>query len=89
MFVVAVHTIEDPQGFWEAAQAGISTPPEGVTLHSALPNADGSKAICVWEADSEQTVRATVEDMVGAYSSNDYFEVEAKNAIGLPAGAAI
>jgi hypothetical protein len=83
MHVVAIHSISDPDKFWETADE--SKPPEGVALHSAFPNEDGSRAVCLWEADSLDTVRQLVEDTVGDVSSNEFFEVNAGNAQGLPA----
>lgn len=83
MHVIAIHSISDPERFW--GSAGESELPEGVTIHSALPNSDGSRAVCVWEADSVETVKQLVEDTVGDVSSNEFFEVNADNAQGLPA----
>lgn len=82
MYVIAIHAISDPERFFEASA---STPvPEGMTLHSVLPNGDGSRAVCVWEADSADSVRRLVDDTVGESSSNEFFEVDAGNAQGLP-----
>lgn len=58
--------------------------PEGVKIHSTLPNSDGTKAVCLWEANDLNAVKNTVEGSVGQYSRNEYFSVEAKNAFGLP-----
>jgi hypothetical protein len=82
MHVIAIHSISDPQTFWDAAEN--SEIPDGVTLHSALPNGDGTRAVCVWEADTVDRVRETVEGTVGEVSTNEYFEVNADNAQGLP-----
>jgi hypothetical protein len=81
MHVIAVHRISDPDRFFEAAQ---STPiPEGIELHSLLPSSDGSRAVCHWEADSEESVRNLVEGTVGEISDNEYFEVDEGSAQGL------
>jgi hypothetical protein len=47
MHIVAIHEISDPETFWGAAE-GMDLP-EGTTLHSAIPNEDGTRAVCVWE----------------------------------------
>jgi hypothetical protein len=86
MHIVAIHAISDPEKFWAAA-ADLDLP-EGTTLHSAIPNPDGSRAVCVWESGSVDTVRDFVESNVGEISSNEYFEVNAQNATGLP-GASV
>jgi hypothetical protein len=82
MHVVVIHSISDPDKFWSAAGAGEL--PEGVALHTSFPNDDGSRAVCLWEADSLDEVRQTVEGTVGDVSNNEYFEVNASNAQGLP-----
>jgi hypothetical protein len=86
MYAIAIHAISDPQTFWAAA-ADLQ-PPEGTTLHSAIPNDDGSRAVCVWESDSLDTVRDFVESNAGEISKNEYFEVNEQNAMGLPQSAA-
>lgn len=88
MYIVADHKINDPDKFWGAADPSII--PSGVTLHSTYPNADGSRAVCLWEADSVDAVRTLVDSMATGSSSNEFFEVSAEHAgtMGLPAGAA-
>ena len=83
MYVSVVHTIYEPDKFWRPDL--VESLPEGVTLHQALPNADGSRATCLWEADSLESVQDTVEGVVGDISDNEYFEVDQGNARGLPA----
>jgi hypothetical protein len=81
MHVVAAHSISDPERFFAAIDAPI---PEGMKLLSALPSRDGSKMVCVWEADSADSVRKIVDDTVGDSSSNEFFEVDTEKASGLP-----
>jgi hypothetical protein len=82
MHVIAAHSISDPDKFFETAS---STPiPDELKLHSLLPSSDRSRAVCVWEADSQDSVREFVESNVGDVSSNEYFEVDASSAQGLP-----
>jgi hypothetical protein len=86
MFVVAIHAIDDPKAFWEGAQA--LEIPAGTTLHSAIPNEDGTRAVCLWESGSVATVEAIVEGAAGDISTNEYFDVNEQNATGLPAVSA-
>jgi hypothetical protein len=82
MHVIAVHSISDPDKFFETAQ---STPiPDELNLRSLLPSSDRSKAVCVWEADSREAVEKFVEDNVGDASNNEFFEVDEGTAQGLP-----
>lgn len=81
MHVVAIHNISDPEKFWSTVQ---STPiPDGITLHSSLPNQTGGKAVCHWEGESLKAIKNLVEEAVGQYSTNEYYEVNAETAIGL------
>jgi hypothetical protein len=80
MYVIAVHSISDPEAFW----GGELDLPDGTTLPGVYPSPDGTQAVCVWESDSVGTVRDVVEGAAGQISSNEYFEVNADNAQGLP-----
>jgi hypothetical protein len=82
VYIAAIHSISNPEKFWDAAQT--TSIPEGVTLHSTYPNADGTRAVCLWEADSLEDVRTLVDGAVGDSSDNEFYEVGA-NAQGLPA----
>jgi hypothetical protein len=84
MFIVIQHQISNPEKFWGTAQEATSKLPADLKLHSSFPNSDGSKAVCVWEANELNTVKELVEGSVGQFSNNEYFAVDAKNAMGLP-----
>lgn len=82
MYIVAVHDISDPEKFWGAVQA--APIPESIKLHHSFPNENGSRAVCLWEGESLGAIRSLVEDTVGGFSKNEFFEVESANALGLP-----
>ena len=84
MYIVVKHNISNPAKFWETAQASMPSLPKDVKLHSTLPSREGSNAVCLWEANSIDAVKAAIEPLVGEISRNEYFEVDAKKAIGLP-----
>jgi len=84
MFIVVQHQISNPKKFWEEAQAATAKLPAELKIHSTLPNSDGTKAVCIWEAGEINAVRDAIENSVGQFSSNEYFAVEEKNAMGLP-----
>ena len=87
MYVVAQHTILDREQAMAAGQ-GLFAPPPGFTLHLFAPNAEASKAICLWEADSVEAVRDLVDGAIGQYSRNEYFAVDEGTAVGLQAATA-
>ena len=83
MYIVAIHAIDDPKTFWDAAQS--LELPEGTALHTVSPNEEGSRAVCLWESGAVDTVRGIVEGAAGHVSTNEYFEVNERSAMGLPA----
>jgi hypothetical protein len=90
MYILVHHTISDPSAFWKAADPNTISPK--VKLHHTFPTPDGSRAVCIWEADSVETVRGVLEPLIGRISRNDYLQVENREGYGrpsrLPAAAA-
>jgi hypothetical protein len=88
-YIVAIHDISDPDRFWNAAAA--STPPPDIALHATYPRSDGSRAVCLWEADSVETVRNLVESTMGDASRNEFFEADPQHAgaLGMSAIGAV
>jgi hypothetical protein len=85
MYVTAIHDISDPEKFWGAAES--TEIPEGIVLHDVFPNADGTRAVCLWEADTVEAVQSLVDGTVGDVSRNEFYGVNAQNAQGLPTSA--
>jgi hypothetical protein len=84
MYIIAEHEITNPKTFWEKAQSVLASLPSNVKVHQTLPNQDGTKAVCLWEAATVDQVKGIVEGAVGNVSRNTYFAVEPSNAMGLP-----
>jgi len=83
-YIVAIHDVSDPDSFWGAA--GSLELPADVKIVSTYPRADGSRAVCLWEADSVDKVRGIVDGAAGDISNNEFFEVDPGHAAttGLP-----
>jgi hypothetical protein len=81
MYVVAIHSISNPDAFW----GGQLDLPEGTALPVVVPSADGKRGVCVFTSDSVDTVRNLVDGAAGAISVNEYFAINEGNAQGLPA----
>jgi hypothetical protein len=77
-YIVAIHDISDPDRFWNAADP--SALPPDIALHATYPRSDGSRAVCLWEADSVETVRNLIESTTGDASRNEFFEADAQHA---------
>ena len=80
MYIVAQHQINDPARFWSADPQGPGAP----TLHAAYPSQDKATGVCLWEADSVDALRDSIDRLVGDASENTYFEVDSGVAVGLP-----
>jgi len=85
MIIVVNHKISNPQNFWASAQESLPKLPEaGVQrVLQVLPNAEGSEATCVWEADDIVTLNTYLRNKVQNWSSEQYHEVNTANVMGL------
>ena len=82
MYVLVQHTISDPPTFWNAADPTSLSPK--AKLHHTFPTPDGTRAACVWEADSVEELRNLIEPVVGRASRNEYFAVENREGFAFP-----
>ena len=67
MYVLVQHTISEPAVFWNAADPRSNLPPK-LKLHHTFPTSDGTRAVCIWEAESVNAVRDYLEPMFGKVS---------------------
>lgn len=84
MYVVAKHRIRDAERFLSLAQVAAEQAPPGVYGRQFCPSRDRTEAVCLWEADSVETVRDYLDSLVGEASENAYFQVRMEHAIGIP-----
>jgi hypothetical protein len=84
MYVVAQHKISDPAAFWSQSRQAVDSLPSSLKLCQTYPNADGTRAVCLWQADSVEAVKEFVDSRVGNMSTNEYYEVGSDKAMGLP-----
>ena len=84
MLVGAKHKIDNPEKFWSTAQEEIPKAPEGITIKQSFPSMDMSSAICLWEAPTVEALASWIDGLVGDVSTNEFFEINTENAIGLP-----
>jgi len=82
---MAVSTVSDEQGFWNAMKKAYGRLPAGARWTLAVASADGTRAVNVIVHDSIDEVRGFVEEWGGRYAATEYFEADAGNAVGLPA----
>jgi hypothetical protein len=89
MFVLVQHRITDPQKWGQIAQSigkrvEQQLLPHGFKGVQYLPCTDGLHASCVWEAPSVDTLRSWLDRETGNAARNEYFQINADLAMGLP-----
>ena len=90
MFIVVNHTITDSKTAFARGEnllAGNGAPP-GVRVREFYPSRDKAYVFCLWEGNSLEEVRDYVNATLRDSSRNEYFEVDAEIARGLPELAA-
>ena len=91
MHVVIRHYVSDPVQ-WDRSTKNIMAMieqhrlPAGLKPLEYLPSVDGRKADCVWETPALGTLQKFIEGETAEAARNEYFEVKAAAAIGLPKG---
>ena len=90
MFIVVHHTINDQESAFARGQNLLegTGAPAGVRLREFYPARGGADVFCLWEGSSLDEVRDYVDATMGDSSGQEYFEVDAEIARGLPELAA-
>lgn len=81
MYVLAIHDVSNPEVFW----GGQLDLPQGTALSLVLPSEDGARGVCIFTSDSVDTVRNLVDGATAAVSKNEFYALNERNALGLPA----
>ena len=85
MYIVVHHRVVDRQRFLATDPNDIGgNAPTGVDVFHFLPARDASAADCLWEAPSLAALRDYLDPATRGVCANEYFEVDAKLAKGLP-----
>ncbi|MGZ3451727.1 MAG: hypothetical protein ACXWUG_05265 [Polyangiales bacterium] len=83
MFIVAKHTINDPAKFWGDPDVYKKVPKQ-FTLHSTFGNAEGTQAVCIWEAASAEELQKFLDGLTGPSAKNELMLVDPKHSYQLP-----
>jgi hypothetical protein len=96
MYVITHHRFIDPPTAFARGEKLIKNEgaPTGVNGLQFYPSADGSEAVCLWEAPSVESVQEYVDSTLGDSSNNPCFEVDSQQAfadrpLGLQESAAV
>ena len=84
MYILVTHQISNPEKFWGEAQKSLPNLPQGIKIHSVLPNETMNYAACLWEANSVDQLRTYLLDKVGDVSENRFDVLNEQNAMGVP-----
>ena len=84
MYVVVNHEITDASKFWAVAESVTSGLPAGLKVLHTFPSVDGRKAVCVWEAESVEAVRAFLDPATADMARNEYFQAPNKEGFAVP-----
>lgn len=84
MYIVVNHDINNAADFWASAQKNLPNLPEaGVKrVVSVLPNQTMDKCVCVWEADTIDSLDSYLRDKVKDWSKDSYYELNQPAAMG-------
>jgi hypothetical protein len=85
--IVAQHRIHDPEKFFGLTEEVTENAPPGVRPRQL--SQDRTEAVCLWEADSVDTLRRYLDSIAGTdVTENTYFVIDEQYAFGLPEPAA-
>ncbi len=79
MFIQVIHEIADAQRWNQlAAEFEKQGTPPGFTLHTSVTAADRSRAFCLWEGKSIQTLSEILDPLTEPAAHNRYYEIAAQ-----------
>lgn len=79
MFIEVVHTISD-KSVWTKRLADFEGqgPPSALTLHYSGTSSDGTKAFCLWEAQSAEALSTFLDEATVGAAQNTYYVIDEK-----------
>jgi hypothetical protein len=83
MYIVAEHTITNPDVFFGLASK-VTEAPSGINPIQFFPSVNKDRAVCLWEAKSVDVLKGFLEPLIAQSSRNIYYAVDNTVAMGLP-----
>jgi hypothetical protein len=84
MYIIAISTVADNAGFWNALKKAYGQLPAGAWWTLAVASNDGTRAVNGIVHDSIDSVKSLFEKHTDAFATTEYFEADTANAVGLP-----
>lgn len=75
MGLAVIHSSHDSAG-WKSALASDHEYPPGFELRSFVEGLDGTRAVCLWDAPSQEELQADVDRIFGHACVNEVFPVD-------------
>jgi hypothetical protein len=86
MFVLVHHVISDPKAFWKDPEETLASIPGHLKLHATYGVSDGTRATCVWECASIESVRQFLDEYSRGIAKNEYIPIDEDMSYGIPGG---
>ena len=83
MYIVAEHTITNPDVFFGLASK-VTDAPSGINPIHFFPSVNKDRAVCLWEAKSVDALKGFLDTLTARSSRNTYYPVDSTVAMGLP-----
>ncbi len=84
MYVMVLHDIAQPEAFWKHGPEILETMPADVKLHHTFSNPDGTRAVCIWEAEAIEPVKNLLAPRFAGLSTDTYVVANNKEGVVLP-----
>jgi len=84
MHIIAIRAISDADEFSSACKQGHAQLPKGARGVLAVASTDGTRGINLLVGASLAAVKEFFDPLIGPFSTTEYFEADAANAVGLP-----
>ncbi len=84
MYVMVLHEIANPEAVWKKAAEVLETIPPDVKLHHTFSTPDGTRAVCIWEAEGIEPVKNLLAPAFAGISTDTYWIANNKEGIAVP-----
>ncbi len=84
MYVMVLHEIASPEALWKKAFEVLEAIPPEVKLHHTFSTPDGTRAICIWEAEGIEPVKQLLAPRFAGLSTDTYWIANNKEGVVAP-----
>lgn len=81
MYVMVLHEIANPEMFWKKAVDLLGELPPDVVLHHSFSSPEGTRAVCIWEAETIDKVKNLLAPRFSGTSLDTYMPTHNKEGV--------